>query len=121
MYEQPYVVYRHHDPDITIPCSNAHDLLIVIFTFPLTAYHGIVNLKSRCLSPGRRFALTRDTLNAQRTERLMGGDDRVEFVRIEPVLGGQRGFVGCVEREIAAVVDEEPMLSRKGGSEWIEC
>ena len=63
-------------------------------------------------------------LNARRTERLTGGDDRIEFVRIEPVLGGQRGFSGCVqrEREVAgAVEDEEPMLARKGGSEWVEC
>ena len=61
-------------------------------------------------------------LNARRTERLTGGDDRIEFVRIEPVLGGQRGFSGCVEREVAgAVEDEEPMLARKGWSEWVEC
>ena len=61
-------------------------------------------------------------LNARRTERLSGGDDRIEFVRIEPVLGGQRGFSGSVQREVAgAVEDEEPMLARKGGSEWVEC
>ena len=61
-------------------------------------------------------------LNARRTERLTGGDDRIEFVRIEPVLGGQRGFAGCVEREdAAAVTNEGPMLTRKGGSEWVEC
>ena len=62
-------------------------------------------------------------LNPRRTERLTGGDDRVEFVRVEPVLGGgQPGFVGCVEREVVgAVEDEEPMLARKGGSEWVEC
>ena len=58
-------------------------------------------------------------LNARRAEKLTGGDDRIEFVRIEPVLGGQRGFSGCVEREVA-VEDEEPMLTRKGGSEWVE-
>ena len=53
-------------------------------------------------------------LNARRTERLSGGDDRIEFVRIEPVLGGHRGFSGCVEREVAgAVKDEELMLARK--------
>ena len=40
-------------------------------------------------------------LNARRTKRLTGGDDRVEFVYVEPVLGGQRGFGGCVEREVA--------------------
>ena len=60
-------------------------------------------------------------LNARRTERPTGGDDRIEFVRIEPMLGGQRGFWGCVEREVVcAVEDEVPMLTRKGGSEWVE-
>ena len=43
-----------------------------------------------------------------------GADDRVEFVLIEPVLGGQRGFRGGVVA--GAVEDEEPMLTRKGGS-----
>ena len=57
-------------------------------------------------------------LNTRRTERLTGGDDRIEFVRIEPVLGGQRGCGGCVEREVAgATEDEAPMLTRKGESE----
>ena len=61
-------------------------------------------------------------LNARRIESLTGRDDRVEFVRIEPVLGGQRDFAGCVEREVAsAVEDEEPMLTGKGGSEWLGC
>ena len=61
-------------------------------------------------------------LNAQRTERLTDGDYRAEFVRVELALGGQRGFGGCVEREVAgAVEDEAPMLARKGGSEWVEC
>ena len=42
----------------------------------------------------------------------------LNLLRIEPALGGQRGFRGCVEREGAgAVEDEEPMLTRKGGSE----
>ena len=51
----------------------------------------------------------------------MGGDDCIEFVCIEPMLGGQRGFWGCVEREVVcAVEDEVPMLTRKGGSEWVE-
>ena len=31
----------------------------------------------------------------------MGRDDRVEFVRVEPMLGDKRGFWGCVEREVA--------------------
>ena len=53
-------------------------------------------------------------MNAWRTERLSGADDHVEFVRIEPVLGGQRGFRGGVIA--GAVEDEEPMLTRKGGS-----
>ena len=58
-------------------------------------------------------------LNARRTERLTGGDDCVEIVRIEPVLGS---LGGCVEREVAgAVEDEGPMLARKGGREWVEC
>ena len=115
------MVYRHQDPDTKIRSSNAYGILIVIGPFPLTAYQGILKRKSRRLSPDRRFALARDTLNARRTERLTGGDDRAEFVLVELVLGGQRGFVGCVERENAcAVVDEEPMLTRKGGSEWIE-
>ena len=59
-------------------------------------------------------------LNARRTKRLTGGDDRVEFVYVEPVLGGQRGFGGCVETEVAGAVedvDEAP----KGASEWVEC
>ena len=61
-------------------------------------------------------------LNARRTKRLTGGDDRVEFVYVEPVLGGQRGFGGCVEKEVAGAVEgDEPMLTRKGGSEWAEC
>ena len=61
-------------------------------------------------------------LNARRTERLTGGDDRVEFVRIEPVLGSQRSLGGCVEREVAGVVEDEgPMLARKGEREWVEC
>ena len=30
-------------------------------------------------------------LDARRTERLTGGNDFVEFVRVEPMLGGQRG------------------------------
>ena len=61
-------------------------------------------------------------LNARRTKRLTGGNDRVEFVRIEPVLGGQRGFGGCVEREVVRAVEgDDPMLTRKGGSEWVEC
>ena len=60
-------------------------------------------------------------LNARRTERQTGGDDCIEFVRIEPVLGGQRGLGGCVEREVAgAVEDGVLMLTRKGGSEWVE-
>jgi hypothetical protein len=41
-----------------------------------------------------------DTLKDRRTERLMGGDDRVEFVRIELVLGGS-----CVEKEVAAAAE----------------
>ena len=42
----------------------------------------------------------------------------LNMLRIEPVLGGQRGFRSCVEREVAgAVEDEEPMLTRKGVSE----
>ena len=61
-------------------------------------------------------------MSARRTERLTGGDDPVEFMRIEPVLGGQRGFGGCVEKEVAGAVEGyEPMLTRKGGSEWVEC
>ena len=61
-------------------------------------------------------------MNARRTEILTGEDDRVDFVRIEPVLGGQRGFGGCVEKEVAGAGEgDEPMLTRKGGSEWAEC
>ena len=42
----------------------------------------------------------------------------LNLLRIEPVLGGQRGFGGCVEREVAGgVEDEEPMLTGKGVSE----
>ena len=59
-------------------------------------------------------------MNARRTERLTGGDIHIEFVRIEPVLGGQRGFSGCVEREVAGAMEaEERILARKGGSEWV--
>ena len=95
--------------------------LIVIFPFPLTAYQGLVNPKSRLLSPDRRSALAGGMLNARRTERPTGGDDRIEIVRIKPVLGSQRGLGGCVERDVAgAVEDEVPMLTRKGGSEWVE-
>ena len=46
-------------------------------------------------------------LNARRTERLTDGDDRIGFVRIELVLGGQRGFGGCVERDVAGAVEVE--------------
>ena len=81
--------------------------LIVISPFPLTAYQGIVKSKSRRLSPDRRSALARGMLNARRTKRLTDGDDRTEFVRLEPVLGGQRGFGGCVEREVAVAVEDE--------------
>ena len=43
-------------------------------------------------------------------------------MRVEPVLGSQRGLGCCVEREVAgAEEDEGPMLPRKGRSEWIEC
>ena len=31
----------------------------------------------------------------------MGGNDHVEFVRIEPMLGATRGFVGCAEIAVA--------------------
>ena len=57
-------------------------------------------------------------LNARRTKRLTGGDDRVEFVYVEPMLGGQRGFGGCVEKEVAGAVEDEVP---KGESEWVEC
>ena len=40
-------------------------------------------------------------LNARTIQRLTGGDDHVEFVGVEPVLGGPRGLGGCVEREVA--------------------
>ncbi|EDR05229.1 uncharacterized protein LACBIDRAFT_329911 [Laccaria bicolor S238N-H82] len=91
------------------PPSNAYGTLIVIFTFPLTAYQGIANPKSRRLSPDRGSAVARDMLNARRTERLTRGDVCVEFVRVGEVLGGQCGFGGCVEREVTgAVEDEEP-------------
>ena len=41
-------------------------------------------------------------------------------MRIEPVLGGQHGFGGCVEKEVAGAVEgDEPMLTRKGESEWL--
>ena len=61
-------------------------------------------------------------LSARRTDRLTSGDHSVEFVRVEPMLGATRGFGGYVEREVTgAVEDEEPMLTRKGGSEWVEC
>ena len=59
--------------------------------------------------------------SARRTERLTCGDDRVEFVRVKPVLSS-RGLRGCVERDVAgAVEDEGPMLARKGEREWVEC
>ena len=80
--------------------SNAFGVLIIIFLFPLTAYQGVLNLKSRHLSPDQRFAsmtLARDILNARRTEKLTGRDDRVECVRVEPMLGDKRGFGGCGE------------------------
>ncbi|EDR05142.1 oligopeptide transporter [Laccaria bicolor S238N-H82] len=80
-YEQPHVVYRHQDPDTTIRSSNAYGILIVIFLFPLTAYQGIVNRKSRRLSPDRRSAVARVMLNARRSGRLTGGGDCVECVR----------------------------------------
>ena len=57
-------------------------------------------------------------LNARRTKRLTGGDDRVEFMYVEPMLGGQRGFGGCVEKEVAGAMEDE---APKGESEWVEC
>ena len=60
-------------------------------------------------------------MNARRSERLMGGNDRVGLVRVELVLGGQRAFAGCGGEVAGAAEDQEPMLARKGGSEWVEC
>ena len=104
-----------------IHSSNAYGMVIFVFLFPLTAYQGIVNLKSQRLSPDRRSALAGGMLNARRTERLMGGDDHIGFVCIELVLDGQRSFGGCVEWEFVGIVEDEvPMLTRKGGSEWVK-
>ena len=70
----------NQDPYTTIDSSNAYGILIVIFPFPLNAYQGLVNPKSQRLSPGRGSAVARNMLNsARRTERLTGGDDRVDF------------------------------------------
>ena len=113
-------MYRHQDPDTTIRSSNAYGILIIILPFPLPAYQGI-KPKSRRSSRDKRSALSGDMLNARRTQRLTSGDDRVEFVGVEPVLGGPRGFGGLGgEGGCRPVEDEEPMLRRKGGSEWFE-
>jgi hypothetical protein len=71
-------------------------------------------------------------LNARRTERPTGGDDRVEFVCVEPVLGGKHGFGACVEREVADAAEDGPgragvsglklnsrRLSRRGSCIWV--
>ena len=61
-------------------------------------------------------------LNAPSTERRTGGDDHVEFVRVEPMLGDKCGFGGCVESEVASAAEDEASLSTmKGGSEGFEC
>ena len=62
-------------------------------------------------------------LNAQRTERLAGGEMiALNLCVLSRSCVVNAVFGGCVEREIAGVAeDEEPMLTRKGGSEWVEC
>ena len=45
-------------------------------------------------------------MNARRTEKLTGRDDRVECVRVEPMLGDKRDFWGCVEREVAGAAKD---------------
>ena len=61
-------------------------------------------------------------MNARRAKRLTGGDDRVGFVRVEPVLGDKRGFGHCVEKEVAGAVEDEESMSttRKARSVWVE-
>lgn len=91
-----------------LPCMTSLPAYsIVIFSFPLTAYQGIANSKSRRLSPDRGSAVARDMSNVQRTGRLTRGDDCVESVCVEPVLGGQRGFGGFAEREVAGAGEDE--------------
>ena len=47
-----------------------------------------------------------DALKARRTERLTSGDDYVEFVHVELMLGDKRGFGGCVKKEVAGAAEE---------------
>ena len=60
------------------------------------------------------------------TERLTGGDGRVEYVRAKLVLGGERGFGGCVEEEVAGTAEDASMRchmsmsTRKGGSMYVK-
>ena len=74
-----------------------------------------------CLSP-----LARDTLNAQRTERLTCGDDYVRSVRAEPALG-VNAALRVVRRKCSwgaeRIIDEESILTRTaslpGGRIWV--
>ena len=103
-----------------IRSSNALGVLTVIFPFPLTAYQGVLNSKSRHLSPRSEIRLNdspaRDILNARRTEKLTGRDDRVECVRVEPMLGDKRGFGGCGEGGRG----RSEGWTGAGESEWVE-
>ena len=101
--------------------SNAFGMLMLIFPFPFTAYQSHCESEESIFMPRSEIRLNsplaRDMLNARRTERLTRGDGRVEYVRVEPVFGGKRGFGGCVEEEVVgAAEDEASMSTRKGGS-----
>ena len=94
-------------------------MLIVLFPFPFTAYQGHRESEVSIFDPRSVIRLNNplDLLNARSTERLTGGDGSVEYVSIKPVLGGKRGFGGCVEEEVAgAAADDTSMSIRKGVS-----
>ena len=92
-------------------------MLIVLFPFPFTAYQGHRESEVSIFDPRSVIRLNNplDLLNARSTERLTGGDGRVEYVRVEPVWGGERGFWGCVEEEVVGCVEDEASMSTRKG------
>ena len=88
---------------------------------PLHRYQSHRELEESIFIPRSKIRLNsplaRDMLNAGRTESLTSGDGCVEYVRVEPVLGGKRGLGDYVEEEVAgAAADDTSMSIRKGGS-----
>ena len=115
--EQAHVVYRHHShhqaPDTMIRSSNAFGVLIIIFPFPLTAYQGVLNSRSRHLSRVYHPA------SAQRAH--IQHDDHLDplvFRSFErstcPLRDSRWGFGGCGEG------GRSEGWTGAGESEWVE-